>query len=86
MYFYCSVFALLALFFAILVFALQMESYSFMTVRAGNDKNIEARLRLLMLKNPRSEIVVINNSSLFEISEILRKMQYDFPRVHIVSY
>ena len=84
---YYIIIALLMLsFFAILFFALRHESYSFKTIKAGNDKNIEARLRLLMRKNPRSEIVVINDSTLSETTEILDKIQYDFPEIHIVSY
>lgn len=73
-------------FFAVIIFALKRESYSFKMVKSGNDRNIEARLRLLMRKNPRAEIVVINNSTLSETAEILKKMQYDFPRIHIISY
>jgi len=80
------VFFLASIFFAILLFALRSESYSFKTIRAGNDRNIEARLRLLMRKNPRAEIVVINNSAISETAEILEKMQYDFPRIHIITY
>ena len=74
------------LFFFIIVHAIKFGSYSFKTIKSGNDKNIEARLRLLMYKNPRSEIVVINNSTLAETNEILEKMQYDFPEIHIISY
>ena len=74
------------LFFVILFRAVKYESYSFKTIKCGNDRNIEARLRLLMHKNPSSEIVVINNSTLLETTEILEKMQYDFPEIHIISY
>jgi len=73
-------------FFMTIIFAVRRESYSFKIIKSGNDRNIEARLRLLMRKNPRSEIVVIDNSTLSETSEILQKMQYDFPRIHIISY
>ena len=73
-------------FFLILIRAVKQKSYSFKTVRIRNDINIEPRLRLLMLKNPRSEIVVINRSTLSETGEILEKMQYDFPQIHIISY
>ena len=76
----------LVIFFLILIQALKRESYSFKTVKVINDKNIEPRLRLLMLKNPRSEIVVLNHSTISETGEILEKMRYDFPRIHIVTY
>ena len=55
-------------------------------VTVGNDRNIEAKLRILMRKNPKSEIVVIDKSTLSETGEILRKMQYDYPELHIISY
>lgn len=74
------------IFILILLYAVKRNSYSFKTIKAENDRNIEAKLRILMRKNPRSEIVVINNSSLSETGEILQKMQYDFPEIHIVSY
>ena len=88
MNFYWSVFvAILAvIFFSVIIYAVRSESYSFKTVRVRNDRNIEAKLRILMRKNPRSEIVVINNSAFSETEKILDKMQYDFPRIHIVSY
>lgn len=73
-------------FFLIIFSALKSKNYSFNTIWVGNDVNIEARLRLLMKKKPRSEIVVFNNSTLSETGEILEKMQYDFPEIHIVSY
>ena len=73
------------LFLFILILGTRQKSYSFKTVTVGNDLNIEARLRILMRKNPKSEIVVIDRSSLSETGEILRKMQYDFPEIHIVS-
>ena len=77
---------LLILFFLIIFCAVVHESYSFKTIKVGNDADIEARLRLLMRKNPHSEIVVINEASNSETTEILKKMQYDFPEIHIVSY
>jgi hypothetical protein len=70
----------------IIIFAIKRESYSFKIIKSGNDRNIEARLRILMRKNPKAEIVVINNSTLSETAEILKKMQYDFPEIHIISY
>lgn len=73
-------------FFLIIIFAIKRESYSFKIIKSGNDRNIEARLRILMRKNPKAEIVVINNSTLSETAEILKKMQYDFPEIHIISY
>lgn len=73
-------------FFMIIIFAIKRESYSFKIIKSGNDRNIEARLRILMRKNPKAEIVVINNSTLSETAEILKKMQYDFPEIHIISY
>ncbi|MBQ6908204.1 MAG: hypothetical protein IJR79_03360 [Clostridia bacterium] len=73
-------------FFAILIYAIRHKSYSFKIIRAENDRNIEAKLRILMRKNPRSEIVVINNCPSSETGKILKKMQYDFPEIHIVSY
>ncbi len=74
------------IFFLILIWAVKRESYSFKSIRIVNDRNIEPRLRLLMLKNPRSEIVVINKSEFSETGEILDKMRYDFPQIHIVTY
>ena len=74
------------LFFFVLIYGAKQESYSFKTVTVGNDRNIEAKLRILMRKNPKSEIVVIDKSTLSETGEILRKMQYDYPKVHIISY
>lgn len=73
-------------FFLILAISLKRKSYSFKTIKVGNDLNVESRLRILMRKNPRSEIVVINRSTLSETGEILKKMQYDFPEIHIISY
>ena len=85
---YCSVFvALLAiLFFLILFSGIRRKSYSFKTVKVGNDRNIEAKLRILMRKNPRCEIVVLNRSDARETHKILEKMAYDFPEIHIVTY
>ena len=77
---------LILVFFALLARAVLCTSYSFKTVRTKNDKNIEAKLRILMRKNPRSEIIVFDSSNLSEIREILRKMQLDFPEIHIVLY
>ena len=77
---------LVLIFFSILICAIRRKSYSFKTVWAENDRNIEAKLRIFMRKNPRSEIVVINNSPSSETGKILKKMQYDFPEIHIVSY
>lgn len=85
-YHYIFVSVLTVLFFSVLIYAAKHESYSFKSVKAGNDGNIEARLRLMMRKNPNSEIVVINNSAILETAEILEKMQNDFPKIHIVSY
>lgn len=73
-------------FFLILLSAIRNKSYSFKIIKSGNDRNIEARLRLLMRKNPKTEIVVVNNSTLSETAEILKKMEYDFPMIHIISY
>ena len=85
--YYAGFIILLAtIFFAIIIYAIIRKSYSFKIIRAENDKNIEAKLRILMRKNPRSEIVVITDSPSFETGEILKKMQYDFPEIHIVSY
>ena len=85
-YYSVLVAVLTLIFFIILIYAVRFKSYSFKTVRTKNDKNIEVKLRLLMRKNPRSEIVVIDSSTLSETSDILRKMQYDFPEIHIISY
>ena len=85
-YYLIFVALLVLLFFFILFRAIKFESYSFKTIKSGNDRNIEARLRLLMHKNPHSEIVVINNSTQKETKEILKKMQYDFPEIHIITY
>ena len=74
------------LFFFILIYGAKQESYSFKTVTVGNDRNIEARLRIMMRKNPKSEIVVIDRSASIETGEILRKLQCDFQRIHIISY
>ncbi|MBR4720490.1 MAG: hypothetical protein IK057_01875 [Clostridia bacterium] len=85
---YCAGFViiLVTIFFAILIYAIRHKSYSFKTIWTENDRNIEAKLRIFMRKNPRSEIVVINNSPSSETGKILKKMQYDFPEIHIVSY
>lgn len=85
---YYSLFVIFSVitFFVIIIFAIRRENYSFKIIKSGNDPNIEARLRLLMRKNPDSEIVVIDNSTLSETSEILQKMHYDFPEIHIISY
>lgn len=85
-YYSLFVAGLILIFFLILLYAVKHESYSFKMIKSGNDRNIEPRLRILMRKNPRTEIVVINNSTLSEVGEILEKMQYDFPEIHIVSY
>jgi len=79
------IFSVFLFFFALVFFAGQ-KSYSFKTVTVGNDRNIEAKLRILMRKNPKSEIVVIDKSTFPETGEILQKMQYDFPKIHIISY
>ena len=85
---YYSLFVILGavIFTLIPILAIKRKSYAFKVIKSGNDENIEARLRILMKKNPRAEIVVLNNSTLSETSEILKKMQYDFPEIHIVSY
>ena len=86
LYYYILISGLAILFFTVLIYAAKRESYSFKSIKAGNDGNIEARLRLMMRKNPSSEIVVLNNSVLTETAEILKRMEYDFPRIHIISY
>lgn len=85
---YYSLFVIFSavIFFIIIVFAIRKEHYSFKLIKSGNDPNIEARLRILMRENPHSEIVVLNSSTLSETSEILKKMEYDFPEIHIISY
>ena len=74
------------LFFFVLTYGAKQKSYSYKTVTVGDDRNIEAKLRILMRKNPRSEIVVIDRSTSSETGEILRKMQYDSPKIHIITY
>ncbi len=70
---------------AILISALKAKKYSFRTIFVKDDKNIEPKIRILMKENPDSEIVVINNSKRQETTEILKKMEYDFPELHIVT-
>ena len=76
-YYVCFVILLATIFFVILIYAIRHKSYSFKTIWAENDKNIEAKLSIFMHKNPRSEIVVINNSPSSETGKILKKMQYE---------
>lgn len=47
-----------------------------------NDECIEAKLRLIMAKNPNSEIIVINCGR--KNSAVLEKLSDDFPEIHIL--
>ncbi|MBO5060813.1 MAG: hypothetical protein J6C82_07865 [Clostridia bacterium] len=46
--------------------------------------NIEVRLRVLLKKNPRSEIFVADNSHTDEAKIILEKLSADYPQIHII--
>lgn len=47
------------------------------------EAGIEAAVRLLLWKNPRSEIYITDQGSQDDTPEILRRLAQDYPRVHI---
>lgn len=77
---------LTVIFLIILLDCLAVRGISYITASCGNDpESVECRLRKILKKNPKSEIIVLDNSHSSEISDILSKMQQDFPEIHIVN-
>jgi hypothetical protein len=49
----------------------------------AKEESLEAAVRELMIKNPRAEIIVIDEGKSREVREILDNLCRDFARVHI---
>ena len=82
-----SVIAVLLVIFLIISLECVMRrnfSYIYTTVEKA-ENCIEAQLRILLKKNPRSEIIVINKTQNPENEEILKKLAQDFPEIHIIK-
>ena len=47
------------------------------------EAGIEATVRLLLFKNPRSEIYITDQGSCDETPEILRRLEKDCSRIHV---
>ena len=84
---YISIVLILSVIFIILLLgglAKKQSSYIY-THSCGNADSIEAEIREMLRKNPDSEIVVVIYGKSIEAVEILKMLEKDFPRLHIIK-
>lgn len=75
---------LAVIFLIILLNGIADRAVNSITTDAGsNPEAVEFRIRELLKKNPDSEIIILDKSHSPEISEILLRMQRDFPEIHV---
>lgn len=75
---------LAVIFLIILLNGIADRAVNSITTDAGsNPEAVECRIRELLKKNPDSEIIILDKSHSPEISEILLRMQRDFPEIHV---
>lgn len=67
-------------------FKSHMNPNSYILVSVKNcGKNIEGVIRLLMKNNPQSEIIIADCGSEDDTIEIIKKLNYDYERIHIAQ-
>lgn len=49
----------------------------------NRENEIEGTLRLLLFKNPRAQIYVVDRGSRDDTPKILRRLAEDYPRIHV---
>ena len=80
-----AVLVLLVAFTIIIVDFLIKKEELFTTPNLPQDASIEAKIRLIIAKNPKAHIVIINSECNKETTKILKKLACDFPQIVLLG-
>lgn len=83
---YAVVFVLFIVFFIICVECILRKEISYIVKNLNEDENaIEFKVREIVLKNPKSEIIILCTPKNPDTITVLDKLQEDFPQLHILK-
>lgn len=84
---YISIILILSVVFIIIMISSLLKSQSSCIYASISEEadNIEGEIREMLWKNPDSEIVVVIYGKSIEAVEILKMLEKDFPRLHIIK-
>ncbi len=80
-----AILVLLVIFTILVVDFLIKKEDIFTPFEIPKNKSVEAKIRLIIAKNPKAHMVIIKSEPDDEIDKILEKLAEDFPQITLLS-